>query len=624
MSLLTDIGMAKMRALRNLSAPPKPPASEPEPSAPREKASPRLLQRRARRALWFGAKMIAGFVWWEVILIKILGRERVDQGRMNRWVKVARDFRALAVDLGGVWIKLGQFLSSRVDMLPPQVVNELGGLQDAVPPEPADAMLPVIESELGRPINEVFDDFEPEPVAAASFGQAYLASLRMSADDRRPDDGRPSANGLSSSSIVNGQSSMQRVVVKVQRPFMQDIVSTDLRSLKTIAGWLKLYKPIRRHANVDALIKEFSDGVFAELDYEQEARNAAEFSRSFAKDPGVRVPKVLTELTTKRVIVLKNVEDIKITDYDGLQSAGVSRQEVARKLFETYLQQIFVDGFFHADPHPGNLFVQPLGVEQARLLRVPVGKGTPFRLTYVDFGMMGRVSSAYMTELKEIIIATSLKDARRLVAAAQRMGFFRPEADIARIEQAVGTLFDRFWGVAVSDISNVSFDEMYNFAEQFRDLLSSLPVQIPQDVLYLGRAVNILAGMSAALDPNFNPWQAMLPFAQGIANAQVQFKPQDVINEVVRLFRQTVQLPNQSDAFFSRALNGQLEIRAQLSPSSTNDLRRIETGVSRLTWALVFAALLICGTLLAINSVAVGAVVCLGLAVLTFVRLITL
>jgi predicted unusual protein kinase regulating ubiquinone biosynthesis (AarF/ABC1/UbiB family) len=575
-------------------------------SAPPSNALPSnvgMMKSRARRALWFGAKMILGFVWWEIIVAKLVGQTRVSRNRMNRFVQLARDFRKLAVGLGGVWIKLGQFLSSRVDLLPQEIIVELQGLQDDVPAEPASVMIATLECELGKPVSELFDEFDSTPVAAASFGQAYLAALNTSGDGGR-----------------------KRVVVKVQRPNLDAMVETDLKSLKTILGWLKRYKPISRRANVDALVEEFARVIRAELDYEQEAHNAEAFDKNFSSDTGVRVPKVYKGLTTRRVIVLKNVEDIKITDYDGLEAAGVSRKQVARKLFETYLQQVFVHGFFHADPHPGNLFVQPLDPATARAWRVPIGEGTPFRLTYVDFGMMGRVTPNMGKELKEFIVAVALKDSRRWTLAAQRMGFFTPEADTTRIEQAVGTLFDKFWGMGMNDLTNVEFDEMYNFGLQFRDLLSDLPFQIPQDVLYLGRAANILSGMMTALDPSFNPWQALQPFANDLADATGQTTTRtarDVLGEVLRIGRTTLSLPNQADAFLSRALSGQLELRAQLSASSTNDLRRIENSVSRLIWAVTFSALLVCGTVLTVNAFAIMGVVCFVLAGLAFVRLLT-
>lgn len=551
-----------------------PEAARPTAAPHRTDAAPRTnLHRRMRMALAFGARMVLGFLWWEIILVKIIGRERVARNRLSRFVLLARRFRTLAVALGGVWIKLGQFLSSRVDILPPEVIAELQDLQDAVPAEDSAIMQRVIEEELGHPIAQIFDDFDPQPIAAASFGQAYMAALR---DPHR------------------------RVIVKVQRSHLDEIVRTDLRALRIITGWLKNYAPIRKRANVDALIDEFAAGVFAELDYEQEARNAAEFDRSFAADTGVRVPRVYAELCTRRVIVLKNVEDIKITDYEGLAAAGVSRREVARKLFETYLTQVFTHGFYHADPHPGNLFVQPVDAQTARAWRIDVREGTPFRLTYVDFGMMGRVQPAMIHNLKELILATSLRDARRWTIAAQQLGFLLPGADLPRIEQAVAALFDRFWGMGMNDITNVEFTEMYQFSVQFKDLLSTLPFQIPQNVLYLGRAANILSGMMVALDPTFNPWQALLPFAaaSGAGPGAAARPAQDVLGELLRTARQAAQLPSQADAFLSRALAGQLELRTQLSESSASEIRRLERSVTRLTWAVLLAAGALCATML--------------------------
>ena len=646
-------------------------------------AQPQQLRTRARKALWFGFKMIARFVWWEMILSKVIGQTQVDAGRTSRFILIAREFRHLALDLGGVWIKLGQFLSSRVDIIPPQVIVELQGLQDAVPAEPAHVIRPIIEANLGKPISEIFVEFDPEPIAAASFGQAHLAILRQ---------GEGGMGKEVTDSIpfpLPPSPSARRVIVKVQRPHLDAIVSTDIGALKTIVKWLKLYEPIRRRADLSALTEEFAGVIFEELDYEQEARNAEQFARNFATDPAVRVPK--TYLSSKRVLVLENVEEIKITDFAGLEDAGISRSQVAHKLFETYLQQIFVDGFFHADPHPGNLFVQPLDWDMARKLgiresasatstvktppantlglpqfRIPIvsdlidelnrpptppvstpsplhtltpssPKGRPFRLVYIDFGMVGSVTPANMRELKEIIISTSLKDARRMTAAIREMGFFTPEADTVRIEQALGGLFDRMWGRSMTDLQNVDFDEMYDFAMQFRDLLSSLPFQIPQNVLYLGRATNILSGMCTALDPTFNPWTALQPFAQGMAALPASARAnapgasllngqsvQDVVKEALNLGRLGIQLPAQTEAVISRALNGQLEVRANLSPASMHELRRIETSVSRLTWAMVLIALMVCGTVLLINGITVGGVIALVMAVPALIRLLTL
>lgn len=590
MSAIQSIGRAKMRALSHTRNTPDTPP--PTPSA--------RLWLRAARALWFGARMVGGFVWWELILARVIGQRRVERGRMPRLARLARRFRLLAIDLGGVWIKLGQFLSSRVDIMPPEVIAELQDLQDAVPPEDPLRMFASIERELGKPAGAVFEEFDRLPIAAASFGQVYLATL--------------------SPEVADGPA--RRVIVKIQRSNLDALVATDLRALGIICGWLKHYKPIRKRANLDALVREFGAGITAELDYEQEARNAAQFDMNFAADSGVRVPKVVQGLTTRRLIVLKNVEDIKITDFAGLEAAGVSRPDVARKLFDTYLKQVFTDGFYHADPHPGNLFVQPVDAATARSWRLAPGAGTAFRLTYVDFGMMGTVPPSMIQELKEFIIAVALRDAHRWTAAAQRLGFFLPEADLARVEQAVSVLFEKFWGKGMNDLTSVDFGDMLQFSNQFKDLLATLPFQVPQNILFLGRAANILSGMTVALDPAFNPWQALQPFATGMAAGSPVNPLKDIGGEALKFARTAISLPAQTDAFFTRALSGQLELRTQFTQSSSEDLRRIEKSVNRLGFALIGAALLGCGTALLISQFAVAGVALMALGGLAVIRML--
>ncbi|MEO7706547.1 MAG: AarF/UbiB family protein, partial [Thermoflexales bacterium] len=542
---------------------------------------PADLRRRSQRALLFGARMIASFIWWELVVARLLGQGRARPGRIARMTSLARRFRSLALELGGVWIKLGQFLSSRVDILPPEVTESLAALQDAVPAESPEHVVSVIEEELGKPLAACFDAFEMTPIAAASFGQAHRALIRESGE---------------------------RVVVKVQRPHLDEIVAVDLRALKTIAGWLKRYPPIRQRADLNALAREFSEGVLAELDYEREAHSAETFAANFANDPGVLVPRVFKRLSTRRVLTLENVEYIKITDFDGLTAAGISRQDVARKLFETYLQQFLIDGFFHADPHPGNLFAQPvLDGSATRAARLPAtsrsatpvwdsaaalaagfmagwtappashrkdstaaSAGRPFRLVFIDFGMMGRVDATLMRELRELILGVALKDPGRITGASQRMGFFLPGADMTRIEQAIGLTFERYWGKTMDDLTSAGFSEIFAFAMQFRDLLFTLPFQIPQNVLYLGRAASVLSGMSMNLDPEFNVWTSLQPFATGTVSASGITSPGALLADVVRVLGQLTRVPGQSTAFFDRALTGQLEVRAAPPNPSTS------------------------------------------------------
>jgi predicted unusual protein kinase regulating ubiquinone biosynthesis (AarF/ABC1/UbiB family) len=323
------------------------------------------LRGRYLRILTFFAGVIVRFIYWELILRKIGFRQLAKTTRPERFRREALRFRALALRMGGVMIKVGQFLSSRLDILPPEITDTLADLQDEVPAESFAEIRQLAEQELGAPLSEKFEWFDENPLAAASLGQVHRARLRVDAE--REED-------------------FTNVVVKVQRPNIAFIVAVDLSALKRVGKWLMVYRPISEHADVPALLREFSETVYEEIDYQKEAGNAETFFENFKDDKLVNVPRVIRSLSTLRVLTLEDVFAIKITDYEAITAAGIDRGEVARKLLDVYLEQIFEDGFFHADPHPGNLFVTPL----------PPTKGSKrktvrWQLTFVDFGMVGRV-----------------------------------------------------------------------------------------------------------------------------------------------------------------------------------------------------------------------------------------
>lgn len=535
--------------------------------------------RRYRRTLWFAAWLFARVLGWELVLRGVLGERYVGRSRAARLRRWAREFRTLASAMGGVMIKLGQFISSRADVLPPEVIEELAGLQDEVPTVPFAQIRPTLDEELG-PLATRFAAFDTHPVAAASLGQAHRAQL-------------PGG---------------ERVVVKVQRPGIRSLVHTDLRALEVVAGWAMRLPFIRRRADVPALLDEFSASLWEELDYTREAQNVELFQRLFTDDTGVYIPGVYHAYSTPRVLTLEDVTAIKITDYAAMEAAGIDRRDVARRLISSYLWMVFKQRIFHADPHPGNLFVYALdpdspGSSGLHQDGTPL-RGRPFYLVFVDFGMIGHLTPPIEAGIREALIALTTRDAGRLVAAYERLGVLLPGADTARIEQATRTVFDRVWGMSMFEISGMQFAEMRDLGREFHDLIFSLPFQVPQDFILLTRAVGILTGLVTGVDPGFDPWREILPFARQLA-AESDAVPdglplalRDLLSVEsweqwrdagVDIVRRAVQLPLLAESVLKRADRGELSVRVTPSATFERELARIEHAALRLTAAVVFA-----------------------------------
>ena len=513
------------------------------------------------------SRVFLSFIGWNLILGRVPGfRNYVRRTNMPRWRTHARRFRRLAVANGGVLIKLGQFLSIRVDILPPAVTNELKGLQDEVPSEPPDAIRALIASEFGRPVDEVFAWFAPEPVAAASLAQVHAARLQ---------DG-------------------QEVVVKVQRPGIERLVATDLAALRLAANWLKWYRPISRRVDLDRLYDEFSATTRAELDFVAEARNADRFAADFAANPGVYIADVFWKYSTRRVLTLENVASIKIDDVAAIEAAGISRAQVARRLYDVYLEQIFVHHFVHADPHPGNLFVHPL----PRDPDAAPGAPAPFEIIFVDFGMVAVIPERLRASLRDYVIAVGTRDAHLMVQAYVDSGVLLPGADRKRIEELHETLFARLGGVPIGKLSDVAMQQAQAVIVEYRDIVYEMPFQFPTDMLFAVRAVAILSGMATSLDPGFDPWAATLPFAERMAGEQLSRDWRGWVDDLSNLARLALRLPGRMERFLTQAERGELVTTYSLAPDAAKAFRRIERVVDRLTWGVIAAALLIAGIVL--------------------------
>ncbi len=508
--------------------------------------------------------------WWD-ILLRRLAAQRVLASRPGRWRKLSRRFRELAVEMGGVLIKLGQFLSTRVDVLPPEITDELKGLQDEVPAVDFEDVRQVLHEEIGD-FRECFETIEEAPLAAASLGQVHRAWLH-------PQVGDQAQNG-------------RAVVVKVQRPGIVKLVQTDLAALRAVARWMMRYKPIRRRANMPALLEEFANTLWEELDYDQEAQNAERFAEMFAADEGVYIPFVFRRHSTARVLVLENVEAIKIVDLDALDAAQISRSEVADRLLDTYFRQIFREGFFHADPHPGNLFIQP----RDDAPWTPQNGSRPFRLIFVDFGMVGRIESLMGENLTKILVSVTQRDARALTEAYRDLGFFLPGADLERITEVQAQLLDELWGRNLLELARPDPREVQQLTREFRDLLFDFPFQAPQDFVYLGRTLGILSGLASFLNPQINPWYQVEKYGRAlIRSKEVR---QAGWESVLQSLKPLVTLPAQLQRVLAAAEEGRLRIEAVPDRKTVRQLQRMERSIRQLQVAILAAAGAIAGTLL--------------------------
>jgi predicted unusual protein kinase regulating ubiquinone biosynthesis (AarF/ABC1/UbiB family) len=409
-------------------------------------------------------------------------------------------------------------------------------------------------------VAQVFAWFAPEPDAAASLAQVHRARLPAG----------------------------EEVVVKVQRPRIQEIVETDLRAVYTALRWLKRYRPVSRRVDLDRLYDEFAGTTRRELDFVAEGENAQRFATNFGGEPRIRIPRVYAQASTRCVLVMENVAGLKIGDFDALEAVGISRKEVARCLFDTYLKQVFIHNFVHADPHPGNLFVQPLPKEEGA-----AGPGRPFQLVFVDFGMVATIPKRVRPHLRGYLVGFVTRDARRIIAAYEGAGVLLPGADLARLEQMEGELLERYAGLTFKQAQAQAMGEWQDLAGEYRDILYEMPFQLPTDLLFVGRAVALLFFMATALDPDLDPWRAIEPFARNLAGEEVGRGWQGIVDELQRLLRIAVSLPGQADQVLSKAARGELAVRATWGPEATRTVRRVEIAVNRLANAVVFAALLL-------------------------------
>lgn len=496
-------------------------------------------------------------------------------------IAVLTDFKRTALKLGVLLIKLGQFLSSRADLLPEEALAVLGSLQDEVPAAPFSHVQAVVEAELGQPIDGIFSSFEREATAAASLGQVHRAVLA---------------------------STGQTVAVKVQRPNIQRLVDMDLASLRFVIWVVMRFRGSDRVIDLPGFYREFQRTVYEEIDYVREAANAKRFQEMFDGKRSIVIPAVHAQYVSRRVLVLDWIDGIKINARDDIEAAGISRVEAARQLIEAYLYQFFEVGFFHADPHPGNIFVQP-----------GAARGEE-KLALVDFGMVGSLTKSAKQSLKNLFLGFLANNPALMAEALDRLGFIGEGANMAAIQRGIGLVLERYHGISLGQARDLDFSDV---ASELEGLLYGQPFRIPAAFAFTGKAIGTLAGVTTGLAPELNLIDVALPYAQrflGLSGSNPEEMVQRLMGQLFEAGRILLTMPGTLERVLVKMDSGQLDVGLSEAPRARGRRRRMRPSEARPAGAArvaMFALALTGGVVLTMTGFAVPAWFCLGLAGLT-------
>ena len=484
---------------------------------------------RAARAYAIAARILFGYT---VLRLRrpFMSAERYQARLVRQHLASSRRLTNAILELGGLFIKVGQLISILTNFLPPEFRSELEQLQDSVPARPLDEVRARIRKELGRTPEALFTDFDPVPIASASLAQVHLAVMP---------DGR-------------------RVAVKVQHADIEETSQLDLRILKRV---LTLIRVVVRVRGIESYHDDISQLIREELDFAQEARNIETFRVNFAGHPEIKFPVVVNECSTERVLTTEFIDGIKVTDFVRLESHGISRPELAERILRAYCQMIFVDGVFHADPHPGNILVHEDG-----------------SLTFVDFGAVGRLAPSMKAGVPMFWDGIIRRDAARITDALRQMGMIARDEDLteARVAERVIDYFQRrFLEQMTMDsftLKDIQVDmrtrlealaDLRKLDVSFRNL--SRAFQVPKEWVIFERASLLLLGLSTQIDPNMNPIKVVGPYLERfVLGGEGEKDWKDQLMPALREMAVTaIALPDKANRFLDRANRGDMDLQIE-------------------------------------------------------------
>lgn len=448
--------------------------------------------------------------------------------------------RFVLEELGPTFVKLGQLLSSRPDVVPADVAAELAELQDHVPPVPFEAVRSAVEEELAGSLEHIFAHFDLEPLAAASIGQVHKATLR---------DGTP-------------------VAVKVLRPGIEQVIETDLEILADLARLATERLPLEG-LSPQGFVDEFRRVLRREMDFRLEAAASERFRDMFADDERIVVPKVFWRWTTQRVLVMQYVSGIKVTDVDKLRAAGIDPAEIAHLGAEIFLHQVLIEGIFHGDPHPGNLFVVDGG-----------------RLAILDYGVIGRLDDRMLRAMTDLFMGIVRRDTDRVIRGLSRAGAMDSVINLAELRSDLHDVIDRFYGRPLRDV------ELGAVVHELMHLIHRHRLTMPPDLLLLGKALVTIEGLGKSLDPDFNAFEIAQPFGRQLAKRR--FRPAAALQQMTKdgfaYIDLLTGLPFKLDEALTRHNRGDTRVRIVVE-GLERTARRLERAGNRIAAAILWGVL---------------------------------
>ena len=459
-------------------------------------------------------------------------------------------------ELGPSFIKLAQVLASRPDLITKPYADEFKKLQDEVPPFPFHDVVKTVKEDLGAPPEEIFDSVEKIPVAAASIAQVHYATLK---------DGSP-------------------VVIKVQRPDISKIIETDITILRAIASQMVKYIPESEFFNPKGIVEEFSRTIRKELDFTEEAKNACRFRRNFAGHPHICIPKIHADLVSKRLLVMERIEGVRIDDIEGINRLGLDRPELAKIGVDAYFKMFLEDGFFHADPHPGNIFVMPDG-----------------RVGLVDFGIVGWLSPDMMESIASALVALVKKDFDSLIDQYIALGLVTEDVDLEEFKREFKADIIDFliplYDLTISEINIAQYlDTLMRIAIKHR-------MKIPSDLLLLNKCMLILDSIGRELDPNFNFINIAEPYASRLMKSRYSPKRfyERMQRQIADLTDFATTTPKQIRILLRKTLKDDLHIN--MTPLGLDRfIKDIDRSTNRLAFSIVIAAIILSSAILTLSE----------------------